>query len=352
MIPIFKSIYNTRKEILLYGVVSLPALLFFNWALFSSRYFEDGVLFITSTFFSGFMSLLLHNSLVKCNSIIQKRYPLYDYSLKRILISFFSYVSFTSLVILFCMWVYKIVPLFNYTFSENLLMNLLIIGFIANLICAFAYEGFYMFKKIKETFIENEKLKKHQLQQQFDNLKSQVNPHFLFNTLSSLSTLIEEDAEKADIFLNEMSKVYRYMLRSNQEAWVTLEQELNFIESYFHLLKIRYGSKITLTKIINDKYTDLQLPPLTLQMLIDNAIKHNVATKELPLYIFIETNSNQTVSIKNNLQRKNMTIQISKNELQGLKIKYELIDIVGFNVRETTEDFIVTIPLKKNIPSK
>jgi two-component system, LytTR family, sensor kinase len=352
MIKIFKSLYNAKKEFLLFGAVTLPALLFFNWLLFGNRYFEDGKLFVASTLFLGIMSLGLNNALQNCNSFVQKRFPLYDDSISRIVLSFISYVILTSVVILFCVWIYQIIPLFNYTFSKNLVINLLIIGFVANLICAFAYEGFYMFKKIKETFIENEKLKKYQLQQQFDNLKSQVNPHFLFNTLSSLSTLIEEDAEKADIFLNEMSKVYRYKLRSNQEGWVTLEQELNFIESYFHLLKIRYGSKINLFKVIDDKYSDWQLPPLTLQMLMDNAIKHNVATKEQPLDIFIETNNNETVTVKNNLQRKNMTIQNSKNELQGLKVKYELIDIVGFNVRETSEKFMVIIPLKKYITKK
>jgi LytS/YehU family sensor histidine kinase len=349
MIMIFKSLYNTNKEILLYGAVNIPAILFFNWILFGSRYFVDGKLFFASAFFLGLMSLGLHNVLTKCNMAVQKRFPLYEDSLLRISISFISYVILTGLFILFCAWIYQIIPLFNYTFSKSLLITLLIIGFVTNLISAFAYEGFYMFKKIKETFIENEKLKKNQLQQQFDNLKTQVNPHFLFNTLSSLSTLIEEDADKADMFLNEMSKVYRYMLRSNQEAWVTLEQELNFIESYFHLLKIRYGSKINLFKIIEDKYSDWQLPPLTLQMLIDNAIKHNVATKEQPLEIFIETNSNQTVTIKNNLQLKNMTIQPSKNELHGLKVKYELLNVSGFDVNETLEEFIVTIPLKNNI---
>jgi sensor histidine kinase YesM len=352
MITIFKSIYNTKKELSLYLAIATPALLFFNWLIFGDRYFEDGLLFVASTLFLGIMSLSLHNFLQNCNRIIQKRYPLYDDSLSRISLSFICYVIITSSTVLFCAWIYQIIPLFNYTFSKNLVLNLLIIGFVANLIFAFAYEGFYMFKKIKETFIENEKLKKHQLQQQFDNLKSQVNPHFLFNTLSSLSTLIEEDAEKADIFLNEMSKVYRYMLRSNQEAWVTLEQELNFIESYFHLLKIRYVSKINFFKIIDDKYADWLLPPLTLQMLIENALKHNIATKEQPLEIFIETNSNQTVTIKNNLQLKNMTIQPSKNELQGLKVKYELLNVGGFDVKETLEEFIVTVPLKMNNKDK
>ncbi len=111
------------------------------------------------------------------------------------------------------------------------------VGIIFNIVSSSIHEAFYTFGKYRETLVETERLKKEHLQQQFDSLKSQVNPHFLFNTLSSLSALVAEDADKADDFLNDMSRVYRYMLRSNHQEWVTLQQELVFIHSYYRAFK-------------------------------------------------------------------------------------------------------------------
>lgn len=134
-------------------------------------------------------------------------------------------------------------------------------------------EAVYHFNRLLKSEKEAEALKKENLQTQLESLKQQVNPHFLFNSLNTLSYLIGEDTEKAEDFLNELCKVYRYLLRSNEHELTDLKTELQFIRSYFHLLKTRYGDNLRLTVAIEPPYETYLLPSLTLQLLIENAVK-------------------------------------------------------------------------------
>jgi LytS/YehU family sensor histidine kinase len=231
----------------------------------------------------------------------------------------------------------------SYQIQQSDLLYTYLTGLLSNMVIGFILECVYSIGKYKEMIAYNESLKKQQLQQQFDSLKSQVNPHFLFNTLSSLSALIAEDTDKADAFLNEMSKVYRYMLKANEHGVVALEQELSFIKSYFYLLNVRYNNTIIFEVKTNEKYNTWTISTLSLQMLVDNAIRHNVASNDTPLIIKIETNSEDCITVKNNLQRKKLTMQTAGNSLESLKVKYHS---PHFAVRETGDEFVVTIPLQ------
>jgi LytS/YehU family sensor histidine kinase len=281
------------------------------------------------------------------NNFIRKRFPAYSDSVPRISISLSSYIILTAIFILFVIWIYQQIPILRYNVTKGIVANLLLIGLTTNLICGVVYEVFYTFVMLKQSWIEKEDLKKQQLQQQFDNLKTQVNPHFLFNSLSSLSALVVEDIDKADAFLNEMSKVYRYMLRSNQQEWMTLQQELNFIQSYYQLLKTRYGSSVELFNLVSEKHYDYLLPPLTLQMLVENAIRHNSTGKEQPLQITIVFNNNNSLTVKNNLQKKQLSFQSNNTGLKSLQSKFDLQHLPGFLINETTNEFMVTVPLRQ-----
>ena len=117
---------------------------------------------------------------------------------------------------------------------------------------------------------EKELLQQLTLQNEFESLKSQVNPHFLFNCFNTLSSLISEDPGQAVKFLDELSKVYRYLLRSNEEGLTTLKSELQFIRSYFQLLKSRYGNAVEMDIEVDRKYENYLLPSLSLQLLVEN----------------------------------------------------------------------------------
>jgi LytS/YehU family sensor histidine kinase len=154
--------------------------------------------------------------------------------------------------------------------------------------------------RLLTSLVEKEQLKKTNLQGQYKSLKNQVNPHFLFNPLNSLSSLIADEPQRAEQFVDEMAKVYRHLLQTNRPAdtpgretdLTTLTNELTFIESYFHLLKTRYASGIQLEITIDSADEDRLLPLLTLQVLVEKAVKHNVIHAARPPIIEIKSAPN------------------------------------------------------------
>ncbi|MDJ1468315.1 sensor histidine kinase [Xanthocytophaga flava] len=192
---------------------------------------------------------------------------------------------------------------------------------------------------------ENEELKKISLHNQLEALKSRVNPHFLFNSLNSLSTLIEEDPQQAEHFLNELSQVYRYLLRANDHDLTTLSSELDFIRSYYHLLKIRHGNGLDLIINIHEDYTCYQIPPLTLQLLVENAVKHNVILHDKRLIIQLETTKHAQLIVKNNLQRKQTRVLSNQVGLSTIITKYRMLDQPEPLVVDNGQEFSVTLPL-------
>jgi sensor histidine kinase YesM len=345
MAAILKTNFGTKKEILLFAVTFIPAVIILNLVMYGIRYFTDWKLFLVSSATGLAISILFQNGLVIVNMFFRKKYPGYKETAKRFLFCLSATLITTSLLLLACIWAYQLIPVLAYPVTQKLVITFLLAGGIFNIVSSSIHEAFYTFDKFRETLVENESLKKEKLQQQFDNLKTKVNPHFLFNSLSTLSMLVSEDTDKADTFLNEMSKVYRYMLKSNQHEMVELQRELSFINSYFYLIKVRYGNTITLQIKADEKYNTYLLTPLTLFVLLENALQHNAALKELPLIIQIETNSNNSITVKNNLQRKKLTVQTTGKGLETLRAKYR---VPGFTIYETANEFMVTIPLQFN----
>jgi sensor histidine kinase YesM len=346
MAALIKTNFGTKKEILLFAATFIPAVIILNLVMYGTRYFTDWKLFLVSSVTGLVISILFQNCLVIVNMFFRKQYPSYKETSKRFLFCLTATVITTSLFLLVCIWGYQVIPVLAYPVTENLVITFLLVGIIFNIVSSSIHEAFYTFGKFRETLVETEQLKKEHLQQQFDSLKSQVNPHFLFNTLSSLSALVAEDADKADDFLNDMSRVYRYMLRSNHQDWVTLQQELVFIHSYCQLLKTRYGNSISVQVEADEKYSNYMLPPLTLQLLLDNAIKHNSTGKQQPLQICITTGNNNTLIVKNNLQKKQKSIHNHAVGLKSLSAKFDLQNLPGFLVTETETEFVVTVPLQ------
>jgi hypothetical protein len=197
-----------------------------------------------------------------------------------------------------------------------------------------------------EAELVTEKLQQQISAVQMMALQTQLNPHFLFNSLNSLSSLIAEDPARAEQFVDEMSSVYRYLLRTNDYELTTLQNELAFIDSYYHLLKTRYGSGITLTKAISDPLLAYKLPPLTLQVLLENAVKHNILSADQPLNIQLTTSPDNWFSVSNTLQRKPVNrINSTQKGLLNLINKYRLLGQTEPKVEETNETFVVSFPL-------
>ncbi|WP_460943969.1 sensor histidine kinase [Spirosoma daeguense] len=211
------------------------------------------------------------------------------------------------------------------------------------------YEGSYILHAWQHTYEQNERLKKDKLRHQLDTLKAQINPHFLFNSLNSLSMLIYENPKKAEEFVDEISSVYRYLLRANDQPLTTLGQELQFIKTYFQLLKTRYGASIDLDVAVDDTYLEHRIPPLTLQLLVENAVKHNVMLPQKPLRVKILIR-NQLLIVQNNLQRKNTPVLSNQVGLANISTKYRLLGQPDICISEENEHFTVALPLVDSLP--
>ncbi|MBO0930257.1 sensor histidine kinase [Fibrella aquatilis] len=242
-----------------------------------------------------------------------------------------------------------VVPLPQYTYSLGIQLFYHGVYYVV-------YEGGYVLQAWRQTYSHNEQLKKKRLTHQLNQLRTQLNPHFLFNSLNSLSMLIQENPRQAEAFVDELSSVYRYVLRTNNHSegtpeLTTLEQELQFIRSYFELLKIRYGRGIDLHIDVDSRYLNHQIPPLTLQLLIENAVKHNVILPDSPLRVAILTEGGPQLVIQNNLQRKNTAVHSTKVGLTTIATKYRLLGSCDIGICEDAEQFVVKLPLLTTQPA-
>lgn len=208
------------------------------------------------------------------------------------------------------------------------------------------YEIMFYIQRWQATQTEANELKKLNLQMQFDSLKVQIQPHFLFNTLNTLIGLIEKDQKRAIHFTEDLAYVYRYLLEANECTLISLEEELKFARIYFSLLKTRYPEGLFLEEAMEEA-AGFQVPPLSLQILIENAVKHNAVTRAEPLYINIRLNKQeQRVIIRNNFQPK-IRAQRSGHGLLHLKKKFQLLSLSGIVINSDQQYFSVSFPVLK-----
>ncbi|WP_420148457.1 sensor histidine kinase [Spirosoma sp.] len=207
------------------------------------------------------------------------------------------------------------------------------------------YEGSYVLQQWQRATVETNDLEKILLQSQLTSLQSQVNPHFLFNSLNSLSSLIYENPRLADQFLDELTSVFRYLLQAGEQRLVTLTEELAFIKAYFYLLKTRYQTGLRLDLDIDESVTDLLIPPLTLQVLVENAVRYNIILADQPLAIQISTTPDRWLQVANTLQRKALRFDVTGDGLTDLVAKFRLLGQEAVRIDESNGWFIVSVPL-------
>ncbi|WP_229313092.1 sensor histidine kinase [Larkinella terrae] len=202
----------------------------------------------------------------------------------------------------------------------------------------------HFLKQWQENAVRASQLEKEKIQVQLDNLKNQLSPHFLFNSLSSLDGLIHENPELASQFLRQLSKVFRYVIQHKDKDLVSLTTEVDFINNYIYLLKTRFNGSLDIQLKIPSVYSDKAIVPVTLQILIENAIKHNVANVGQPLAIQIVADE-QYVTVENNLQRKPRVETSNGQGLTNLKALYHFLSEKDVKVEEEKDWFRVKVPL-------
>lgn len=208
-----------------------------------------------------------------------------------------------------------------------------------------AYELLYRYAYLRNTEKEKERLERDKLRAELNQLKGIINPHFLFNNLNSLSSLIADNPVQAEAFLDELTKVFRYLLRNNETELTTLAQEMQFIQSYYQLLQTRYGSGIQLHTDIDPQHEAMLLPPLTLQLLIENAAKHNQLNKSNPLYIQLVSVAGNKLMVRNTVCKKDGHVESTGIGLQNINARYKMLKQPGLIVEQNEKHFDVILSL-------
>lgn len=338
----------TSKDYAVLGIVLLPITLVINWVIFGSRYFSDGRIFLFATLLTaaGFCINFILCGWVAI--LMKKRFPAENQVGKRLTLMIVSFILFTGLFLFSFFKGYEWFPFLGYRFNEAGFIWAYLGMSIVNIFLTFLHEGIARYESWKANLKETEALKKVYRQGRLQGLKSQVNPHFLFNSLNSLSCLIHVDEKKSERFLNEMSKVYRYMLQNDEETLVPLETELRFLESYIFLLQARHGDSLQLEMNIDSSAYGKLIPPLTLQAIVEDTIAHNAVCRDCPLEISLQTSGHSWFTIRHNVIPKMATDKEEIPENAGLKnlvSKYQLLNQPGLQVTEENCYRTIRLPL-------
>jgi two-component system, LytTR family, sensor kinase len=232
--------------------------------------------------------------------------------------------------------------------TNTLMKYSLTIGLLLSIIITISELGTYFFKEWKKSLVQVEQFKTQSIQAQLANLKNQINPHFLFNNLSVLSGLVYKNQDKSADFINQLSKVYRYMLDNRNTELISIKEELQFLQSYNYLLQIRFDKGLHIELDIPDTVLQKQILPMCLQMLVENAIKHNETSIQFPLTISIIADINK-ITVKNNLQPRTIAEASTKSGLKNIEDRYAFYTNQKIEIVSTDKIFFVTLPILQTI---
>lgn len=204
--------------------------------------------------------------------------------------------------------------------------------------------GIFLMTQWKQSSTEAERVKKENMEFRFDRLRNQVNPHFLFNSLNTLASLVYNDPDTASRFVRQLAKVYRYVLENRDKEVIHLSEELNFMEAYLYLVKIRFDEGIEFELDLPTESHRKMIPPMTLQLLIENALKHNIVSASKPLKIRIVATAD-FLSLSNNIQPKLSPEPSTKTGLENIKSRYAFLTNQPVSIQMDNNQFRVQIPL-------
>ena len=272
---------------------------------------------------------------------LDQRFSWIHHTFKRFALGFLAMITYTSLAVyaqaLFFSWVFgnSIVDTdnFYYTFVTALLITTLMtaIGLGRSFLLSW-----------RQSAINEEKLKRENIQSRFETLKNQVNPHFLFNSFNVLTELVYQDQDKAAQFIQQLSAVYRYVLEKREQEVVLVADELAFLEKYMFLQQIRFQEGLVYD--VQVQSVEAQIPPMTLQLLVENAIKHNIVLEDEPLHIRI-IEQDGYIEVLNNIQEKRIPEASSGVGLSNIQERYKYLSEKEVKISKSDSTFSVKLPL-------
>lgn len=295
--------------------------------------------------FSIIISITVWEGNLIIDRLFGKKLSWITHTFKRTVIQLPINVLYSVVLIYSGMWIYNnFICVLPPQMAETLFFISTIVGTLFSIILLAVEISYNFLQQWKNSLIEVEKYKTLSLQAQLQNLKNQVNPHFLFNNLSVLSSLVYKDQDKAVSFISQLSKVYRYLLDNNNQELICLKDEIEFINSYLFLLKIRFDESVNFKININDSALKKMIPPMALQILIENTIKHNESSVERPLNVEI-IGTDEYLEVRNNLQLRSNEIESSGTGLSNINKRYKFYTSAEIEIYKDATTFSVKIPL-------
>jgi hypothetical protein len=321
-----------RQDFYVLFFIRPPFMLLIAYWLFGSDYFGHWPIFWPITLALIVQTIVSWRLHIYADGLVRRRYANIEKVTERLVWSMGCHICIMAAVISLGCALFALTEFQNFDFRWDGYFRALVTGFCTNIAATGFHEGVYMFHNWRRTWLEAEELKKNNLRSQLTGLKSKVDSHFLFNSINTLSSLIEEDRILAEKFLDEMSKVYRYLLQGDREELIPLEEEIAFIDSWFFLLKTRYGPAIDMQL---EQLGDTQayaLPVLSLMLVAENIIEHNSIGKKAPLKLCLRREGDNLLFGHLMQPKKNSNVANEDQKIQHLFDKYKLMGIYEANL--------------------
>lgn len=298
--------------------------------------------FVVTLFFTTLMWCTMWIGNESITHFIDRKISWVKYPVRRLIIGVVSTVIFTVIVAIALARAYELAWNIRFSSYNDFIFSSLVITFLISLFL----HGRAFLLMWRQTAVEAERYQKESTMAQYESLKNQIDPHFLFNSLNVLTNLVYEDADKSAKFIKQLSEVYRYVLDTRTKELVPLQDELKFVNAYLFLQQIRFGDKLRVTnELMNEQGW---VPPLVVQMLVENAIKHNIISEENPLHLRLSKHD-LSIVVENNLQVKNvLKEEFSGIGLDNIRKRYAFLTQQTVMVTETNGKFSVQLPLLSN----
>lgn len=341
-----------RKNLITLAWISLGTSMFFFFAFTDEKTLENFMLTILISFMYSFI-LGAGNGLI--NDYLNKKFPWSEATTKRGIISIVTILIANIILVYFCNYMnfvvfQKAATTEEYFTGRYNFINWFTIN-VALLISAFLHAKGFMdeLKKTSRKEVVEQKLIAKSANAQFESLKNQLDPHFLFNSLNVLSSLIDENPKQAQKFTASMSKIYRYVLEQKDKELVTVQDELDFAKTYCELLKTRFEDSVDFEFNVNENDLRKFVVPLSLQLLLENCIKHNFATSSKPLIIKVFT-ENDCLCIENNLQAREQLKESAGIGLSNIVQRYALLTRRNVFIEKSEDYFKIKLPVLPEKP--
>ncbi|MGG5209341.1 2TM domain-containing protein [Chryseobacterium sp. MIQD13] len=332
--------------------ISLGTALFF-FVFFNEKTLKNFLMTLLLSMMYSFV-LGVGNGLI--NDFLNKKFPWSETTRTRAILSIISIVIGNFILVYFCNYmnyvvIQKVTTADVFFSGKYGVTNWFMIN-IALLISAFLHAKSFMeeLKKTSRKEVVEQKLIAKSANAQFESLKNQLDPHFLFNSLNVLSSLIDENPNQAQKFTASMSKIYRYVLEQKDKELVTVEDEIEFAKTYCELLKTRFEDSVDFVFDVKKEDYKRYVVPLSLQLLLENCIKHNFATSSKPLVIKIFSD-NDTLCIENNLQAREQMKESAGIGLANIVQRYALLTKKNVFIEKSEDYFKVKVPILSDKPS-